>query len=107
MKRLVGGLLVVLMLLGCQSQEIRRGTFLGSESELSTKETRGIIEVKVLKPTILCDVSSKHEELPLLDDTISTEEYILKVLDSYEKESIRYQSVLDCLSRLREENIIN
>ncbi len=78
-----------------------------TESKQLTTETRTVIETQILKPTILCDMNAKHEILPELTDDEVIEEYVVKVLDSFDKESLRYESVLKCLEGMREQGLIN
>ena len=77
------------------------------ESKQLTTETRTVIETQILKPTILCDMNAKHEILPELTDDEVIEEYVVKVLDSFDKESLRYDAVLKCIKDLRDQGIIN
>lgn len=66
-----------------------------------------MIEKEVLIPTVLCDAGAKHEVLPELHDEDDMFEYTLTVMNKFDKESIRYQSVLDCLSQMRKQGLIN
>ncbi|AFC85903.1 hypothetical protein Fraau_1481 [Frateuria aurantia DSM 6220] len=92
-------------------------TLTKSSSEPSPQQTQNLIQVRTIKPTVLCDMGDLQSDplpnypalpgmVPLAADK-ARDVWAIGVAGQYGQLAIRYNAILSCLAGYRQRGLIN